>query len=39
MGNHAPLMQSLMKEKQIPWPAFKRGELNDLLGYLQSLRK
>ena len=37
--NHVPLMQAVMREQKIPWPHFEKGELNDLLGYLQSLRK
>ncbi len=37
--NHVPLMQSVMQEKQIPWPHFEKGELNDLFGYIQSVRK
>ncbi|MBI1909476.1 MAG: c-type cytochrome [Deltaproteobacteria bacterium] len=36
--NHAPFMQSLMKEKNIPWPKFEENELNYLLGYLQYVR-
>lgn len=39
MWNHTPFMQSLMKEKQITWPRFEKGELNNLLGYIQSQKR
>ncbi|MBI4196769.1 MAG: c-type cytochrome [Deltaproteobacteria bacterium] len=39
MWNHTPFMHSVMQEKEIPWPRFEKGELNDLLGYIQSLKK
>lgn len=39
MWNHTPLMQSVMRERQITWPRFDKGELNNLLGYIQSQRK
>ncbi|MBI2082160.1 MAG: c-type cytochrome [Deltaproteobacteria bacterium] len=39
MWNHTPFMHSVMQEKEIPWPRFDRGELNNLLGYIQSLKK
>lgn len=39
MWNHAPFMQSMMQERHIAWPHFEEGDLNDLLGYIQSLGK
>ena len=39
MWNHTPFMQATMQERQISWPYFEKGELNHLLGYIQSQRK
>lgn len=39
MWNHAPFMQTMMHEKEIAWPHFEKGDLNDLLGYIQSFKK
>ena len=39
MWNHTPFMQSVMKERDISWPYFEKGELNNLLGYIRSLKK
>ncbi len=39
MWNHTPFMQSVMRERQISWPRFEKGELNNLLGFIQSQRK
>ena len=39
MWNHTPFMQTVMQEKQISWPHFEKGQLNNLLGYIRSLKK
>ncbi|MBI4560665.1 MAG: c-type cytochrome [Candidatus Rokubacteria bacterium] len=37
MWNHAPFMETRMKELGISWPLFEGNEMVDLLGYLASL--
>jgi mono/diheme cytochrome c family protein len=37
MWNHAPFMETRMKERGIPWPLFEGNEMADLLAYLTSL--
>lgn len=39
MWNHTPFMQSVMREREIAWPHFEKGELNNLLGYIRSLKR
>lgn len=39
MWNHTPFMQSAMREREISWPYFEKGELNNLLGYIRSLKR
>ena len=34
LWNHGPLMLGSMAQKQIPWPRFRSGEINDLMEYL-----
>jgi cytochrome c2 len=36
MWNHAPQMEILMENKQMPWPIFKGNEMVDLLAYIRS---
>ena len=38
MWNHAPAMESAMREAGLPWPRFEPGEMNDLLAYLRGGR-
>lgn len=37
--NHSTEIQRAMKEKGIPWPRFKKGELADLLEYIRTPKK
>jgi mono/diheme cytochrome c family protein len=37
--NHSTEIQKAMKEKGIPWPRFKKGELADLLEYIRTPKK
>jgi mono/diheme cytochrome c family protein len=37
--NHSTQIQRAMKEKGIPWPRFKKGELADLLEYIRTPKK
>lgn len=36
MWNHAPAMESLFRQREIPWPHFQEGEVRDLVAYLRS---
>jgi mono/diheme cytochrome c family protein len=36
MWNHAPVMESLVKEKRLPWPMFQGNEMRDLVEYLKT---
>jgi mono/diheme cytochrome c family protein len=38
MWNHAPAMESAMREAGVTWPKFEPGEMNDLLAYLRGGR-
>lgn len=38
MWNHAPAMESAMREAGVAWPKFQEGEMNDLLAYLREGR-
>jgi mono/diheme cytochrome c family protein len=37
--NHSTAIERAMKEKGIPWPRFKRGEMADLLDYIRIPKK
>lgn len=37
--NHSTEIEKALKEKGIPWPRFKKGELADLLEYIRTPRK
>jgi cytochrome c2 len=37
MWNHAPHMEALIRDKNIPWPKFRDMEMVDLLSYVRSL--
>ncbi len=37
--NHSTEIEKAMKEKGIPWPRFKKGELADLLEYIRTPKK
>ena len=37
--NHSTGIEKALKEKGIPWPRFKKGELADLLEYIRSFKK
>jgi len=37
--NHGNEIEKAMKEKGIPWPRFKKGELADLLEFIHSAKK
>jgi hypothetical protein len=37
--NHSTGIEKALKEKGIPWPRFKKGELADLLEYIRNLKK
>ena len=37
MWNHAPQMKEQMSRKNIPWPKFQKGEMNDLISYIRSV--
>jgi mono/diheme cytochrome c family protein len=34
LWNHGPLMFETMQQRQIPWPRFRPGEINDLMEFL-----
>lgn len=36
MWNHAPAMESLLRQRGIPWPHFQAGQVRDLVAYLRS---
>lgn len=38
MWNHAPVMETHMREMNVPWPRFQGTEMNDLLTFLQEER-
>lgn len=38
MWNHAPAMETHMRELNIPWPQFQGEEMNDLLAYVRQAR-
>jgi cytochrome c2 len=38
MWNHAPAMEVQIRERGLPWPRFREGEVRDLVEYLRSLR-
>lgn len=38
MWNHAPTMESQIRERGLPWPRFQDDEVRDLVEYLRSLR-
>jgi len=37
--NHSTEIEKAMKEKKVPWPRFKKGELADLLEYIHTSKK
>ncbi len=37
MWNHVPRMSKAMRDRQIPWPAFKGEDISDIFTYLHSL--
>ena len=37
MWNHAPQMREEMKRRELSWPQFKEGEMNDLISYIRSV--
>jgi mono/diheme cytochrome c family protein len=37
--NHGARIEKAMREKKIPWPRFKKGELSDLLEFIRSPKK
>jgi cytochrome c len=39
LWNHSTEIETAMKEKGIPWPRFKKGELADLLEYVRTPKK
>jgi hypothetical protein len=39
LWNHSTEIETAMKEKGIPWPRFKKGELADLLEYVRTSKK
>jgi mono/diheme cytochrome c family protein len=39
LWNHSTGIETAMKEKGIPWPRFKKGELADLLEYVRTPKK
>jgi cytochrome c2 len=36
MWNHAPAMEALFRQREIPWPHFEASEVRDLVAYLRS---
>jgi cytochrome c2 len=38
MWNHAPAMETQIRERGLPWPRFREGEVRDLVEFLRSLR-
>lgn len=38
MWNHAPAMETSMRQMNIDWPRFEGGEMNDLLAYIRRVR-
>jgi mono/diheme cytochrome c family protein len=38
MWNHAPIMETHMREMNIAWPRFKGEEMNNLLAYIRKLQ-
>jgi cytochrome c2 len=38
MWNHAPAMEAQIRERGLPWPRFRDGDVRDLVEYLRSLR-
>lgn len=38
MWNHAPAMEAQIRERGLPWPRFREGEVRDLVEYLRSTR-
>ncbi len=38
MWNHAPVMEAQIRERGLPWPRFREGEVRDLVEYLRSTR-
>jgi mono/diheme cytochrome c family protein len=39
LWNHSTAIEKAMREKGIPWPRFKKGELADLLEFIRTPRK
>jgi len=37
--NHGVGIEKAMREKKVPWPRFKKGELSDLLEFIRSPKK
>jgi cytochrome c2 len=37
--NHSTEIEKAMREKGIPWPRFRKGELNDLLEFVRTSTK
>lgn len=37
MWNHAPAMEQAMRQLDVAWPKFNRGEMNDLLAYVREV--
>jgi mono/diheme cytochrome c family protein len=38
LWNHAASMERVMRERGVPWPRFRRGEIADILEYLHKAR-
>lgn len=39
MWNHAPHMERMMSQRNIPWPSFRPGEMADLYQYIRSIQQ
>lgn len=39
MWNHAPDMEKMLQEKDLPWPRFEGDEMRDLVKYIRSFKK
>lgn len=38
MWNHVPQMEKMVTEMNLVWPRFEKGEMKDLISYIQSLK-
>jgi mono/diheme cytochrome c family protein len=39
MWNHVPIIYKQTVKQQIPWPQFQKGEMANILGYLEAIRE